>query len=437
MTPSDIRKIIDFYRIVEKLCLVRRDVKLSDGRPENDTAHILKTAYLAMSVFPYLQTKVDLTRMLELALVHDLVEAECGDVPLAAQQGDSQLKKQKKEAETAAVKRYRRMLPAAAGSRIYDLFMEYENKSSREAQIVYVLDKLEADFQACRYGDVRYWGEGANGDWYYRCVMSGETPEKPWLAKLKEPLLDHLEAQCLNICRMAMIKSCVKTNVIPSELNYQRLPLTDALSDFMDIVEKLALVNRDNLLSDGTPESDADHVVKLCFLLLVLTPYLQNRFACGELLRLALIHDLPEALAGDVSLSSQIRYPELRVHKKEKEAEAAAAIRAVLPAPLNQQFFALFSEYEAAVTPESRLVKLLDKLEATLQSNLYHDGDVRYWGKCDCGDWYYRNALTPHPEVNELNEPAVSALQEEIIRLSRENILKSGLSLPETEAAAQ
>ena len=95
--------------------------------------------------------------------------------------------------------------------------MEYENKSSREAQIVYVLDKLEADFQACRYGDVRYWGEGANGDWYYRCVMSGETPEKPWLAKLKEPLLDHLEAQCLNICRMAMIKSCVKTNVIPSE----------------------------------------------------------------------------------------------------------------------------------------------------------------------------------------------------------------------------
>lgn len=116
-----------------------------------------------------------------------------------------------------------------------------------------------------------------------------------------------------------MIKSCVKTNVIPSELNYQRLPLTDALSDFMDIVEKLALVNRDNLLSDGTPESDADHVVKLCFLLLVLPPYLQNRFACGELLRLALIHDLPEALAGDVSLSSQIRYPELRVHKKKKK----------------------------------------------------------------------------------------------------------------------
>lgn len=77
------------------------------------------------------------------------------------------------------------MLPAAAGSRIYDLFMEYENKSSREAQIVYVLDKLEADFQACRYGDVRYWGEGANGDWYYRCVMSGETPENPGSPNLK------------------------------------------------------------------------------------------------------------------------------------------------------------------------------------------------------------------------------------------------------------
>lgn len=71
--------------------------KIIRRRPENDTAHILKTAYLAMSVFPYLQTKVDLTRMLELALVHDLVEAECGDVPLAAQQGDSQLKNRRRK----------------------------------------------------------------------------------------------------------------------------------------------------------------------------------------------------------------------------------------------------------------------------------------------------------------------------------------------------
>jgi len=434
---SDIQKIIEFYKIVEKLGLIKRDVKLSDGSYESDSSHILKTAYMVFSAAPYLQTKVNITRMLELALVHDLAEAECGDVPLCAQQVDTTVKERKKNNERAAVKKFCSQLPDLAADKIFSLFTEYENRSSREAQIVYVLDKLDANYQACRFGNVRYWSEGNGGDWYYRCVMSGETPEKNWLEELKEPLLDHLEAQCLNICRLAMIKSCVKTDVIPSELNYQRLPLTDALSDFMDLIEKLAMVKRDNRLSDGTQETDADHIVKLCYLLLVLSPYFKNPADNGRLLRLALLHDLPESLSGDVSLSAQIRNPELRLSKKEREAEAVAAIRQMLPAPLNQQIHELYGEYRLQKTREARLVKLLDRLEATLQSNLYHDGDVRYWKECDGGDWYYRNSLTPHPEVNELNEQIVTALQKEIIRLSRKNILKCGLPLPETEAAAQ
>ncbi len=49
----------------------------------------------------------------------------------------------------------------------------------------------DANYQACRLGDVLYWSEGKGGDWYYRCVMSGDTPEKQWLEKLNEPLLSH------------------------------------------------------------------------------------------------------------------------------------------------------------------------------------------------------------------------------------------------------
>ncbi len=57
-------KIIEFHKIVEKLGQVKRDVKLSDGSYESDLSHILKVAYLAFAAAPYLQTKVDTTKML-------------------------------------------------------------------------------------------------------------------------------------------------------------------------------------------------------------------------------------------------------------------------------------------------------------------------------------------------------------------------------------
>lgn len=431
------QKIIAFYRIVEKLALIKRDIKLSDGRYESDSAHILKVVWLAKMVSPYLQKKADLTRMLELALVHDLVEAECGDVPLCGQQGNPQLKMQKQQNELSAIKRYRELLPKSAGEKIYDLFMEYEHKSSREAKIVYVLDKIEANFQACRFGDVNYWGEGDNGNWYYSCVLSGETPEKAILAELDEPLLVHLENHGLYCCRQAIFNSGIQLDTTIPGLDYQSLPLTDMIVKFMDIVEKLALTPRDNLLSDGTQETDADHIIKLCYLLLILTPYLEQPFDYTRTFELALVHDLPEALSGDISLSAQIKHPELKRLKHEKELTAINTIRNLLPPPLNHKIYQLFSEYKDRATREAKIIKLLDKLEGTLQSNLYHDGDVRYWRKCDGGDWYYSNAVTPRPLTAELNEPALTALQQEIIDLSTCNILKCGLRLPETKVAAQ
>ena len=397
---SDIKKIIEFHKIVEKLGQVKRDVKLSDGSYESDSSHILKVAYLAFAAAPYLQTKVDTTKMLELALVHDLAEAECGDIPLCAQRTNTALQEQKKQKELAAIERCRDILPQAAGEKIYNLFMEYENKSSREAQIVYVLDKLDANYQACRLGDVLYWSEGKGGDWYYRCVMSGNTPEKTWLEKLNEPLLNHMEAQCLNICRMAMIKSGVRTDEKPSELNDTHLLVTAALADFMDVVEKLALVRRDNRLSDGSKENAADHIVKLGYLLLAVSPYLQSGVDYGHLLRLALTHDLPEAVCGRRQL------------KKKNEAEAVTAIRHILPAPLNQQIYELCSEYAQQQTKESRWLKLLNKLEGMLQGNFYQDSNSRYWAECE-GISCQSNALI-NSLLEEFNEPLLADLQNEI-----------------------
>lgn len=260
-----------FMNIVGKLATVKRDIKNLNGEEESDSDHILKLAHFTQLVAPHLQTKVDALRMLELALVHDLVEAECGDIPLCAQNGEGNLKELKKQNEMAAILLYKEMLPSAAGQNIYDLFMEYENKTTREAEVVYVLDKLEASFSACRYGDgdIRYWGEGKNGDWYYRTAMNGETPEKKMLDKLQEPFLNQLETMALANCRRAIKKSGIVLEGNFPELVYEPEENAVRIIAFIDELEKICLKKQDTLLPDGQPETYSDRIIKNGYLVLL------------------------------------------------------------------------------------------------------------------------------------------------------------------------
>ena len=136
--------------------------------------------------------------------------------------------------------------------------------------------------------------------------------------------------------------------------------------EFMKTVEQLCLVERDNLMSSGRQETDADHIFKLAFLVLMIHPYLKRPADCAKMLELALVHDLVEARTGDYSLSAQTARPELKARKKAAEKEAILYYRSVLPPPLNERVYGLFMEYEARETREAKLVWILDKLEANL-----------------------------------------------------------------------
>lgn len=294
---TDISSIVAFLHIVQKLGTVCRDIKNLNGEEESDCDHILKLSYLTQLVAPHLQTPVDSLKMLELALIHDLVEAECGDIPLCAQNGDTNLKELKKQNEQAAIERYREMLPSPVGDKIYNLFMEYENKTSREAQVVYALDKLEASFSACRYGDgdVRYWGNGENGDWYYRCAMNGDTPEKKILTVLEEPILNQLEAMALTNCRRAIKKSEIKLEGIFPEINYQPQTVSTEIIGFVDELEKYCPAQDHHCLSATSSKKISDSIIKLCYLVILLHPYLSAPADYDKMLHLALVEDLTNA----------------------------------------------------------------------------------------------------------------------------------------------
>ena len=199
--------------------------------------------------------------------------------------------------------------------------------------------------------------------------------------------------------------------------------------EFMKIAEQLCLVERDNLMSSGRQETDADHIFKLAFLVLMVQPYLKHPADYGKMLELALVHDLVEARSGDYSLSAQMADPSLRAQKKAKEREAALYYQEILPPPLNDKIYDLFMEYETRQTREAKLVWALDKLEANLQANRFHDDDVRYWAECENGNIYYQMAVTKKTQIKDLDEEIISELEEAIIKLSEENIKKCNISL--------
>ena len=141
------------------------------------------------------------------------------------------------------------------------------------------------------------------------------------------------------------------------------------------------------------------------------------------MLELALVHDIAEGKTGDYTVANQLANPELKKEKHLKEEKAIKELKNMLPPPLNKKVYDLFNEYEKKETLESKIVSMLDKLEANLQANQYHDGDVRYWKKCENGQEYYKMASQKKPMIKEIDETIITELEKAIINLSSENTL--------------
>ena len=135
--------------------------------------------------------------------------------------------------------------------------------------------------------------------------------------------------------------------------------------DFLRAAEGLKTATRSGWTSTGRPESVAEHTWRLCLLALVLRPGLPE-YDYARLLPMLVVHDLGEAIGGDVPA------PEQAARGGSKAAQERAdllQLLAPLPESLQAELAALWDEYESAATPEARLAKALDKLETILQHN--------------------------------------------------------------------
>lgn len=205
----------------------------------------------------------------------------------------------------------------------------------------------------------------------------------------------------------------------------------DKIINFMRALEEVCIVKRDLLLYDGSTENNAMHIFKLSFLIMLISPYLKKEVNYTKMLEMALVHDIAEGKTGDYTAANQIAHPELKKEKIKKEAIAIKELKSMLPPPLNKKVSSLYKEYEDKKTLEAKIVSMLDKLEANLQANQYHNGDVRYWKQCENGEQYYKLARLKKPMIQEIDEKIITELENAILDLSYQNMKKCRVKIKE------
>lgn len=136
----------------------------------------------------------------------------------------------------------------------------------------------------------------------------------------------------------------------------------EGVLEFLRSAERLKNVHRSAWTSDGLPESVAAHSWRLCLMAVVLA----DEFAdldIAKLLKICVIHDLGEALGGDIPAVSQ----DPATPKSGAERRDLLTLLAPLPATTRSELLVLWDEYEGAASPEARVAKALDKLETIMQ----------------------------------------------------------------------
>jgi len=132
------QQIIDFILELDKLKSVTRKTKpVGLDRYENSAEHSWQIALMAASLERYAAAPVNIHRVIELLLVHDIGEIDTGDTIVYAEGGWEQ----RKAAERAAVERIFGLLPAAQRDHFLALWQEFDDEQTAEARFAHAADR--------------------------------------------------------------------------------------------------------------------------------------------------------------------------------------------------------------------------------------------------------------------------------------------------------
>lgn len=136
----------------------------------------------------------------------------------------------------------------------------------------------------------------------------------------------------------------------------------ESLLEMLHIAARLKDTTRHCLTPGGRTETVAEHSWRLA----LMAYWLREEFPevdMDKVIQMCLIHDLGECFTGDIPVFLKTQAD------RQREEELLNAWVASLPSPVGQEMGELYRQMDALQTPEAKLYKALDGLEALISHN--------------------------------------------------------------------
>ncbi len=125
------------------------------NRRENDAEHSWHVATMSMFLQHYSKSKVDVNKVIQMLLIHDLVEIFAGDTFAY----DSSGYEDKFKRESDAMEKLKTYLNKEMGEMLESLWMEFENMESNESKFANAMDRLQPMLSNICCGEHSTWVE--------------------------------------------------------------------------------------------------------------------------------------------------------------------------------------------------------------------------------------------------------------------------------------
>jgi len=340
---TEVEQFINFQEKIGNLKHLRRTGWVVRGVPMAETvaSHSWRMALMAMQKENELKNSgVNAQRVIEMCLLHDVAEAVVGDImPEAYQNGRIKISKEEKHfLETNAVNQFSEQYHFP---KLKKLFNEYEAQKTPEAKVVKNLDKLDMLLQAYEY-----------------------TKAYPALTRLNEFMQNN--EKNVDLPLFASDVQEIKARQNGSE------PQFNQFIDFQILAGKLKHLERSGPKMYHIPncETVASHCFRTAVMALQLEDKLKEQgLDVQAIVRTAIVHDLGEAVIGDIVPEKWQKGPKIsKEEKHKKEVEAIVNMSKKFDMPV---VWEAFDAMEQRKTPEASMAKDLEIFECIQQAYEY------------------------------------------------------------------
>ena len=173
------REYLEILHVAERLKDTPRHCTTTNGRPESVAEHSWRVSLMA-SLLRHEFPDLDMDKVVNMCLIHDLGECFTGDIP-AFVKTDADRK-----TEDALLEQWVKSLPEELSADISALYKEMEAQETAEAKLYKALDKLEALIQH-NESPLSTWSEN---EYELNKTYAFETVSfSKWLTDLREEIL--------------------------------------------------------------------------------------------------------------------------------------------------------------------------------------------------------------------------------------------------------